>query len=201
MIHIGSGKEIELTIENLTVAGAEVEAGIRVVGRVKVTLSYSVVSSNGFAGLRVFDEAQVNLTNSQVSNNLHGGLFVGDSATVSLQSSQVSDNDLGLWVESSATVSLTNSPISDNAYDGLVVGNGATAEVRSSIIEGNGNHSDCQQPGPESRKICNGIKMWGKSQVTIDDKAVIEGNNRSGNPQGNPGWPGRPLPDGQVCLP
>lgn len=37
--------------------------------------------------------------------------------------------------------------------------------------------------------------------LLLRPRDFIEGNNKSGNHKGNPGWSGPPLPDGQVCLP
>jgi parallel beta-helix repeat protein len=185
--------------------------------------------TGSYDGLFVY--GQVTLKGIQVSESKNSGLDVRGSAQVILTNSQVSNNWWdGLWVSGSATVSVTSSQLSGNEWAGLEVGGSATVVVRSSIIEDNGTHEECK----EIDRICNGIKVGGKSQttiteskiinntdwglaarlkkcgykeddftgkVTIDDKTVIEGNNRAGNHKGNPGWTGPPMSDGQVCLP
>jgi parallel beta-helix repeat protein len=173
--------------------------GLEARGESRVNLTDSTVSNNGEGGLTVEDFALVSLANSQVSNNEGRGLLVDGSATVSLTGSTVSDNgsvglsvrsvalvslsestisgnkDDGLNVEDSALVNLSGSTVSGNGDDGLVIWDSAMMAVRSSIIEGNGTNPNCQEPGPDSNKICNGIEVSNASQTMIID-SIIRGN-------------------------
>lgn len=159
------------------------------------------------------------------------GLWVSGSASVTLTDSTISGSGYGLFVWESASVSLTNSTVSSNGQSGLYVSDSARVEVRSSVIAGNGTDEDCKKKDEicvginvsgksqmtitESKIINNAdwgvaasLKRCGylwdyftTGKVSIDKKTVVEGNNRTGNHTGNPGWQGPPLPDGQVCLP
>jgi len=148
VMRIESEIEIEVVIENLTVAEAKGDrcavpvtqwicpAGLQALGKAKVLIKDVQVSDNGDYGLFVWESATVSLTNSQVSNN-GDGLFVWESATVSLSHSTVSSNWTGLSVVDSAQVSLSHSQVFNNEYGGLVVEGGATVSLSHSTVSDN----------------------------------------------------------------
>ncbi len=225
VVLLGAGRDqtiLEALPERGLVLSIIAEAqGVRIEG-------FQVKGSKG-AGLLIYGR-EVTIQGALISGNGDDGLSVSGSARVSLTDSQVSGNGYGLSVSGSAEVSLTNSQVSGNRLWGLWVWGSATVEVRSSTIEGNGTDPECQRLGyicngirvsGESQttitdsKIRNntdwGVAAWLKKcgyyfdefsgRVVFQGRNVIEGNNKSGNHEGNPGWSGPPLPDGQVCLP
>jgi len=148
--------------------------GLLVGGKAKVSLTNSTISGNWEAGLLVRDSATMEIKNSFIQNNKGNagvGLFVEDSAQVSLSNSRVSDNGYkGLFVSGSAQVGLADTILSGNQGHGLLVRGSAKVEVRHSTIESNGTAAYCRNR--EGWSICNGIRVWEKSRVTIINSTI-----------------------------
>jgi len=166
-IRIGSDVEIEVALEDLTIADPY---GIEVGGKAKVALTNIEISGKGAgrdsvsgdraSGLVVMDSAQVSLTRSRVSNSASRGLYVRGEASVTLTDSTISDNQLdGLHVEESARVSLTASTVSGNESHGLLVFGGASVSLINSTVSGNG---------------FDGLVIDGSAQVSLIDSTVSD---------------------------
>ncbi len=172
--------------------------GLVIYGQVTVNIVNSQIAGASLGGIAVLSEGvQLSLINSRVVRN-----WVGISIGLAQQKSHLS---------------LVDSIISDNGWRGLIIGGSTQAEIMRSTIENNGtNKQTCTVsicPGIEvidqskttivESKILNNAD-WGLAahlkkcgytedrftgKVIIDEKTVIEGNNKAGKHQG------------EVCLP
>lgn len=142
IIHIASEGEIEVTIENLTVAGdidltATEDVGARCKPRDPRVISICRALIN------VGGRSRVTIQDTQISHNEAGGLVVGDLATVKINNSIIKDNrgffskSGGVAVDGLSSLSLTDSEISRNSGGGLSASGRAQVSVANSTIFGN----------------------------------------------------------------
>jgi len=176
VIRIESDSEIEVTLENLTVAEAKgwpcaeydpqqiCPDGIEARGKARVTITSSTVSSNRYNGLDVRDSTQLVLRNSTVSDNVDDGLSVYNSARVTLSNVEVSGHfNNGLSVGGSAEVEITDSVIKDNRGNvhvggGLLVSDSATVRLTNSKVFNN----------------YEGLVLFEEARVTLTNSEVSE---------------------------
>jgi multisubunit Na+/H+ antiporter MnhB subunit len=172
--------------------------GLTIYGQVTANIVDSQIADAALRGILVLsDDVHLSVINSRVVRS-QVGISIG-------------------MAEQKSRLSLVDSIISDNGWRGLLIGGSSKAEIIRSTVENNGTDQEiCALaicPGIEvseesettiiESKILNNTD-WGLAaylakcgysedrftgKVTIDDKTVIEGNNKAGKYQG------------EVCLP
>ncbi len=173
--------------------------GLTIYGRATVNVVDSHISDAKLASILILSgDVYLSLTNARVTGNGMVGISIGIA-------------------EQKSRLSLVDSIISDNGRRGLCIGGSTNVEIIRSTVENNGTNQEiCTLdicPGivvsDQSETTINDSRIlnnndWGLAayltkcgypenrftgKVTIDDKTVIEGNNKAGKHQG------------EICLP
>ncbi|HED04544.1 MAG TPA: hypothetical protein ENI60_07255 [Candidatus Fraserbacteria bacterium] len=163
VIRIESAEPIEVTLDDLTVAGARLSDGFQVRGRAAVRLTRVRILHNEFNGMALADAATAQLSEVQLSDNLLSGLALSGEAQAQLTDAQLSGNGLnGLSLGDSTSVRLTNAQLFANGFDGLWIGGRARAALFQSRIFAN---------------FIAGLQVGGQAQVSLSDSDLSRNRN------------------------
>ena len=164
VIRIESAEPIEVTLDDLTVAGAWLSDGLQVRGRAAVRLTHVRILRNEFNGLALADAATAQLSEVQLSDNLLSGLTLSGEAQAYLTDTQLSGNGLnGLALRDSASVRLIKAQLFANGFDGLWMGGRARATLSQSKIFAN---------------FIAGLQVGGQAQVSLSDSDLSRNRNQ-----------------------